>query len=122
MKTNDTLLKERTCLSQALEDLTRSLQQIDIELETRARALRVQCGLEQAPTNIQIAWRCVEAQLQPADRVILMEELVRRQATIEQFLFALHRSPSSTISSALALLPSAEAPGEPGFGQGNWRN
>lgn len=109
MTTIKALLEERNRLNEVLQKLATSLQQIDSELDSQLPALRARCGFDRTSTSCQVAWLCLELQLQPADRVILLEELFSRQASIEQFLITLQQSPTPTISAALATLPSKDS-------------
>ncbi len=110
MKTTKVLLEERNQIIQLFQKLATSLQHIDSALEAQVSALRVKCGFDQISASHQLAWLCLELQLQPADRVILLEELLSRQATIEQFLISLQQSPTPSICAALATLPSKDSP------------
>lgn len=122
MNNNKALLEERHRLNENLQEILKSLQRIDTELDAQVPSLRVSCGFERTSRSAQLAWLCLELQLQPADRVILLEELLSRGASIEQFLIALQHSPTPTIPAALATLSSQGS--SPGSGRISepWKN
>ena len=122
MKTNKALLEERNRLNGMLQKLVHELQKIDLALNDQVPSLRVECGFDRTSTSCQLAWLCLELQLQPADRVILLEELRSREASIEQFLLTLQQLPTPTISAALASLPSCRPTPDTCRINGPWRN